>query len=668
MGAVSGVSHCIGVDLDYGAVFDAAPGLYLLLDRNLTIVTANQAYCRATMTEAQKIAGRPLFEVFPDNPGDPGADGVRKLRTSLERVLKVKKADAMAVQKYDIRTPEGHFEERYWSPLNTPVLGPDGSVAWIIHRVEDVTNLVRLQSESAARDQIARDQERLIEELRRALEENSQLQAGRLYLASIVESSHDPIIATSLDGIVTGWNAAAERLFGYASREIMGRKVSLLYPPGRKDHESELLDRIARGERMTRYRTQRRRKDGAVLDVSLTLSPIRDNAGAIIGAAKIVEDITEKILAEHQMRRLEADRGYLADIVESSNDAIVARDIDGLVVSWNKAAARMFGYSAGEIMGLSTDILAPPERQGEAEMMFQRLKAGEGAIHYETTRLRKDGTPILVSITASPVFNKAGEIKGNSSILRDITEPKRADEKLQRLQAELIHLSRWNTMGMMASTLAHELNQPLTAAVNYVRAAQRLLAGDAPPPGRAGEFLDKAVAETKLAGGIIKSLREFIDKRETSRSPENLNKVVEEAIGLSMAGGPGVLMTVAMEPLLPPVLIDKIQIEQVLLNLIRNALDAMADSPKKQIAIITSQAESGFVRVSIADSGPGIAPEIAPQLFQPFITTKEKGMGIGLTICQSIIEAHGGHIWAEPGKPKGTVFHFRLPRADAARS
>ena len=666
MGAAASTSPSTGVDLDYRAIFDAVPGLYLLLDRKLTIVTANSAYCRVTMTEARRIAGYPLFEIFPDNPGDPKADGVRNLRASLERVLAVKRPDAMAVQKYDIRTPEGKFEERYWSPLNTPVLGRDGNVAFIIHRVEDVTELVRLKSESAARDQIASDQLHLIGELRRTLEENSRLQAGRFYLASIVESSHDAIIATDLKGVVTGWNQSAERLFGYRTAEIMGRSATMLFPPNRRNEEKELLDHIARGEAVTRYQTQRRAKDGTVLEVSITLSPIRDGAGAVVGAGKIVEDITQKILTEYRMRRLQADRGYLADIVESSNDAIVSRSMEGIVVSWNRAATQMFGYSAREIVGLSTDILAPPERRGEAEEMFQRLKAGEDAIHYETTRLHKDGTPILVSITASPVFNEAGEIKGNSAILRDITEQKRAEEKLKNLQAELIHLSRWNTMGMMASTLAHELNQPLTAAVNYVRAARRLLDSEKPPLGRAGEFLDKAVEETKLAGGIIRSLREFVDKRETSRTPENLNKVVEEAISLSVASGPesGVRISVVLEPLLPPVLIDKIQIEQVLLNLIRNATDAMAELPERRITVTTALAEPGFVRVSVADTGPGIAPEIAPQLFQPFVTTKEKGMGIGLTICQSIIEAHGGRIWAEAGETQGSVFHFRLPGAN----
>ncbi len=473
----------MGLGTDYRAVFDAVPGLYLLLDRDLTIITANSAYCGATMTEAAAISGRPLFEVFPDNPGDPAADGVRNLRTSLARVLSLKKPDAMPIQKYDIRSADGTFEERHWSPLNTPVLGPDGEVSLIIHRVTDVSHVMRLQKEGLANAELARGQLKVIDELRRALEENSRL-------------------------------------------------------------------------------------------------------------------------AAHQR--------YLANIVESSNDAIVARSPNGLVVSWNKAAARMFGYDPEEIVGLSADILAPPDRKGETDQVFKRLKPGDSAVHFETVRLHKDGTPIQVSLTLSPVLDAQGSLLGASAIVRDITEQKRADERLKSLQAELIHLSRWNTMGMMASTLAHELNQPLTASVNYVprRPAHHGGAGPGAAP-RWWSSWTRRWTKPSWPAGIIRSLREFIDKREISRAPKNLNTVVEEAVALSMAGGPRIQGQAGREPgaaVARRCWWTKIQIEQVLLNLIRNALDAMEDMPVRELAITTTPDEPGFVRVSLADSGPGIAP------------------------------------------------------------
>jgi two-component system sensor kinase FixL len=521
-------------------------------------------------------------------------------------------------------------------------------------------------SDRKNRDQ-SRGEERRADRLAQALEENSRLQAARLYLASIVESSHDAIIGVDLKGLVTAWNAAAERVFGYRPDEIVGRPVAMLFPPSRHDSESQLIQRVAGGETLTHYRTQRVRKDGAVLDVSLTLSPIRDADGIIIGASKIVDDVTEQMLKERHMRRLEAHRDYLADLVESSNDAIVAGTLDGRIASWNKAAEKMFGYTAGEVVGLSLSVLSPPDRRQEAEDIFQRLMGGGGAIHYEATLLKKDGTPMLAAVAASLVHTRSGEIRGTSAIMRDITEERAAEERLKSLQAELIHLSRWNTMGMMASTLAHELNQPLTAAVNYVRAARRLMDGEKPELVRIGEFLDKAVAETKLAGGIIRSLRDFIDKRETPRAAEDLNQVVGEAISLSgvTASDSTTTLKTRLASSLPRLLMDKIQIEQVLLNLIRNAMDVMRDQDERELTIQTALGESGFVLVSVTDNGPGIAPEIASQLFQPFITTKEKGMGVGLTICQSIIEGHGGRIWAEENKPAGTAFRFLLPMEEA---
>jgi two-component system sensor kinase FixL len=300
--------------------------------------------------------------------------------------------------------------------------------------------------------------------------------------------------------------------------------------------------------------------------------------------------------------------------------------------------------------------------------VFERLKRGEHAVHYETKRLHKDGSEVQVSFTASLIRNQQGEVVGTSGILRDISEQRRTAERLQNLQDELVHLSRWNMMGMMASTIAHELNQPLTATINYMRAARRTITAEAANFERTVDFLDRAVNEAKLAGGIIRSLREFIGKRESGRNREDINVVVEESISLSLLGGHGrkVRARVELGPLLPLVLIDKIQIEQVLLNLIRNAVEAIGDQSDGELRIATHRDDPEFICVSVSDTGPGLAPEIAQQLFQPFVTTKDNGMGVGLTICQSIIEAHGGTIWSEPVVPQGVTFRFRLPAAKAA--
>jgi len=310
-------------------------------------------------------------------------------------------------------------------------------------------------------------------------------------------------------------------------------------------------------------------------------------------------------------------------------------------------------------------VLSPPERENETEDIFRRLKAGETAIHYETSLLKKGGSPMLAAVAASVVYNRAGEIRGTSAIMRDITGQRAAEERLKNLQAELIHLSRWNTMGMMASTLAHELNQPLTAAVNYVRAARRLMDAGPLEVGRVSEFLDRAVGETKLAGGIIRSLREFIDKRESQRTPEDINTIVEEAISLN-AGAPDIhtVIETRLGSSLPPVVVDKIQIEQVLLNLMRNGLDAMGDQQKKNLTVLTAKGAPGYLLVSVADSGPGVAPKIAASCSSPSSPPRKTAWAWASPSASPSSKPMVAASGRRKNKPTGTVFHFQLPVED----
>jgi two-component system sensor kinase FixL len=308
-------------------------------------------------------------------------------------------------------------------------------------------------------------------------------------------------------------------------------------------------------------------------------------------------------------------------------------------------------------------VLFLPDRLHEEDAILLRIKNGEIVEQYETVRVAKDGAERQISLMASPIVDAAGQIIGISKIIHDITARKQAQEELRTLQAELVHLSRWNMMGMMASSLAHELNQPLTAVLNYVRAARRTLDKDPSAVARIGAFLDKAVDETKLAGGIIQSLREFIQKREARREPEDINRVLEDGLTLSLYIGVAGRSKIAarLTPRLPPVLVDKVQIQQVLLNLVRNALEAMKTIPDGRLIIKTALGAPGFVDVSVSDTGPGLAPDISHKLFQPFVTNKEKGMGVGLSISRTIVESHGGKIWTEPNLPQGVIFHFTIP-------
>ena len=248
--------------------------------------------------------------------------------------------------------------------------------------------------------------------------------------------------------------------------------------------------------------------------------------------------------------------------------------------------------------------------------------------------------------------------------MRDLTERQETERRIQDLQAELLHASRLSVMGQMASTMAHELNQPLTAVTNYLEAGRQLLATGVGGPERIGEMMEKAIAQAQRAGDVIRRLRGFVGKGETERRTQNLNQLVEEALALALVGARqrGVRASLELDHTLPPVFVDQVQIQQVVLNLVRNAIEAMEQVERRELTIGTRGVrEQGMAEVIVADTGPGIAPELADRLFQPFVTTKATGMGLGLSICREIVEAHQGRLTMVPVSSGGTVFRVILP-------
>ena len=264
-------------------------------------------------------------------------------------------------------------------------------------------------------------------------------------LASIVDSSDDAIISKGLDGIIRSWNSAASRLFGYEAAEVIGKPVTILIPQDRQDEETFILQQIRRGERIEHYETVRRRKDGGLIDVSLTVSPIRNAQGKIIGASKIARDITKR------KREINAAL-LLASIVETSDDAIISKTLDGIIISWNKGAERIFGYMAEEIIGKSIKVLIPQEYHEEEDTILDRLRRGERIEHYETIRQRKHGSLINISLTVSPVKDPQGKIVGASKIARDITERKRIEAQISLLAREAEHRTK-NILATVQATV-----------------------------------------------------------------------------------------------------------------------------------------------------------------------------------------------------------------------
>jgi two-component system sensor kinase FixL len=491
-----------------------------------------------------------------------------------------------------------------------------------------------------------------------------QLTNGRL--AAIVTSSDDAIVGKTIDGIVTDWNGGAEKIFGYAAQEMIGKPLAILLPPGKEKEEEEILALIRKGNRVDHYETVRRRKDGEIIDVSVTVSPVWDDNGVLIGASKVARDISVTKRARAEIQEREA---HLQSVLDTVPDAMVVIDTRGLMQSFSATAERLFGYSAAEVIGQNVSMLMPdPYRAQHDSYLARYLATGERRI-IGVGRLvvgqRKDGSTFPMELAVGEA--RSGARRFFTGFVRDLTERQTTQQRLQDLQSELIFMSRFTALGEMASTLAHELNQPLTAVASYLNGARRLLeAGKPGDAASARDAIDNAAAQALRAGQIIKRLRDFVARGESERQVEDLRKLVEEASALALVGAreAGARVSFRFDPLARFVLADKVQIQQVLLNLIRNAVEAMQDVERRELTLSTRLVDPGIVEIVVADTGPGLAPEIAAKLFQPFVTTKQHGMGVGLSISRTIVEAHGGHLLAEANPGGGTIFRLTLKCAD----
>lgn len=355
-------------------------------------------------------------------------------------------------------------------------------------------------------------------------------------------------------------------------------------------------------------------------------------------------------------------------VIETIVDGVIIIDAHGTIRLYNPACSRIFGYSELEVLGQNVKLLMPAPYRDEHDSYLQHYRdTGERriiGIGREVVGRRKDGSTF-------PMDLSVGEIREDGEtafigIIRDISERHQAQRRIAQMQAELVHVARLSAMGEMASTLAHELNQPLTAVTNYVQTARHMLVTpERFDQERVAQIMEKAAEQTIRAGQIIRRLREFIRKGETDRLLADINQVVREACALSLVGAreQGIEVRLELAPHLPQVMIDQVQIQQVLLNLIRNSVEALQQVQERRLVVSTAQRNGEQILVSVADNGPGLAAEVVERLFQPFVTTKPTGTGIGLSISRSIIEAHGGLLSARPVAGSGVTFEFVLPAA-----
>jgi two-component system sensor kinase FixL len=369
--------------------------------------------------------------------------------------------------------------------------------------------------------------------------------------------------------------------------------------------------------------------------------------------------------AESSTRDALGREAHLQSILDTVPDAMIVIDERGIMQSFSAAAERLFGHTAASVLGSNVSMLMPsPYREAHDSYLERYLRTGERriiGIGRVVVGQRKDGSSFPMELAVGEM--RSGNRRFFTGFIRDLTERQKTEARLQELQSELVHISRLTAMGEMASTLAHEINQPLAAIANYLKGSRRLLESGADDrSAMLRDAIGKAADQALRAGQIIRHLRDFVARGESERRVESVKKLVEEAGTLALVGvkDKGVRVRFQFDPAVDLVLADKVQIQQVLLNLIRNAVEAMESSPKRELIVSTAVAGQDMIAISVADTGSGIAPDAMSQLFQPFFTTKRQGMGVGLSISRTIVADHGGTIEATPNPEGGTVFRFTL--------
>ncbi len=534
---------------------------------------------------------------------------------------------------------------------------PDGQLAGLLLALAAAAILLQFRQRTLAKV------ERANARARDALEFADELNL-------LVEGAHEHAICMlDTQGRVLIWNKGGQRLFGWTENEAVGRHVQFIWAvtDATAGKTFESLKQAEEHGRVT-YEGRLQRRDGSEFQAYIELTALRDEKGRLRGFGKVVHDITRERTAS---RRIELSEAYLDRLVAAVPDALVVADATGIILTFNDSAERMFGYQRADILGKRiTALMQPIDAGRHPAAMADYVARGDSHINGMErilTAMRSDGTTFPHKIVVEEVGS--GDERLFMAFIRDMTESQDTASRLAEMQAGLIHVSRLSAMGTMASTLAHELNQPITAIANYIGAANDLL--KSPEPGKietVREALEYAEADTMRAGEIIRRLRRFVARGHVEQAPASLKEIINAALGLATMDAH--FRSITVHPCTSgrdyQVNVDKIQVQQVLVNLIRNAFEALESCHNRNLYITCRPDADKTVRVTVGDSGQGVASTIAGDLFGAFATTKTDGMGVGLSICRTIVEANGGRIWYEPRDGGGAQFHFTLKRAGSA--
>ena len=631
------------MSVDFRALFESVPGLYLALDPDLRIVAVSDAYAAATMTNREEILGRGVFDVFPDNPHEPASDGVRNLRASLRRVGTGRVQDVMPIQRYPVRRPEsegGGFEERFWSPVNSPVLDADGELVYIIHRVEDVTELVSLRASGAELRTLTGEIDAVRRLAQRVAESEALLAAGEELTAA---GSFERDLRTGDARYSAGMlKILGQPIDGPApSRE---RILERIHP----DDLAQLQESVNRAEHSSEpisYQARVVRDDGQVRVLRIRAQATLDG-GTPIKLYGSAHDVTEEL-------ELRADRELLSYVVDSTDDAILTKTPKGLITSWNRGAERLYGYTAAEAIGEPLTLITPADREAELDWLLSAVFAGESIVHHETERLRKDGSRVIVSLTISPVRDPEGKIFAAATIARDITARKQMEAELRRSNQDL---------EQFAYVASHDLSEPLRVIAGFVELLARRYRGALDD--EADRFIRFAIDGVERMQMLMDDLLAYSRARST---PMELVEVdarasVDSAIAAlrGQIDESGAQVDVGG---LPKLRAHGALLTQVFLNLISNAVK-FNDAEQPRVWIAAARGEDDW-QFQVKDNGPGIDPHHESRVFELFGRLHDRdtpGSGMGLAIVKRAVERHGGTIWIERGEGgRGTDFRFTIP-------
>ena len=470
----------------------------------------------------------------------------------------------------------------------------------------------------------------------------------RHHLAAIVDGSDDAIISKRLDGTIMSWNAAATRVFGYQPAEIIGKSILTLIPPELQHEEAEILRKIRAGERIDHYETVRMRKNGERFPISVTISPVRDETGKVVAASKIAHDISHRRKTEEGLLRLAA-------LVDSADDAIISKNLNGIVQTWNRAAQRIFGYMPEEMIGQPILKLIPEHLHYEEEEILSKLRAGIRIEHYETTRKRKNGELFPVSVTISPIIDSSGTVIGASKIARDMSDKKRVEQLL--IQSEKLAAT-----GRMAAAIAHEINNPLESVVNVIFLARQ----NSSPDTRVHQLLITAEQELERVSHLA---RQTLGYYKDTGAPTlvHIHDLLQNVLSVynSKILSAGISVDSRFNDM-QKISVSKGEMLQVFSNIIANAIDAMKQGGALTITtrnLLSSSVEG--LEIQIRDTGIGIEQENLSRVFEPFFTTKGiLGTGIGLWVAKQLVTRRGGQISIASStdqKDSGTTVAIFIP-------